>query len=145
VRFDRAAEALWLAAERPVRWADERSLLNLVLTALIALGCGHSPLIVERVVERDPDLRIVRTLEDRASLDRFSSLWSTRERSGKFVEDYTTFAFTIDITANQSSGRWLYRADGTTAILSIKSTEMLVVQDPAAMNALLGIEEPAAP
>jgi hypothetical protein len=120
-------------------------LVNLILTALLALGCSHPPLVVERVVVRDPDFKVVRTLDDQASLDRFTALWRTREKSGEFVEDYATFPFKIDIIANQDSGRWLYRADGTTAILSIQSTETQVVPDSAAMNTLLGIGQPIVP
>jgi len=93
-------------------------------------------------VVRDRDFEIVRTLDDPVSLARFTALWAAREKSGSFVESYAGFPFKIDIAASRDSGRWLYRPDGTTAILSIKSTEMYVVDDPAAMNALLGIREP---
>jgi len=110
-----------------------------LILLIAAASCAQDPKVVELVVVRDRDFQVIRTLDNSRDLVRFSRIWGTRKESAAHDTHRSSFPYKLDITANDGSGRWLYRPDGSTTLLSYRDQTVYVVADPAALNLLLGI------
>ena len=117
--------------------------MRIALLALMsALSCTQAPQVVERVrvVVLNPEFRVLRTIDDATALAEFTRLWQTRERVDSGPLDLSEYDVALDIAANHGSGRWFYRTDGLTTLLSVKSGNIYRVQDAGSLNTLLRLE-----
>ena len=118
--------------------------MRIALLAMISvLGCAQSPQVIERVsvVVLDPEFRVLRTIDDATALAEFTRLWRTREPIDSGYLKLSEYDVALDIAANHGSGRWFYRTDGFTTLLSAKSGNVYRVQDASSLNALLHLND----
>jgi uncharacterized protein YceK len=101
-----------------------------------------APRVVEhvRVVVLNPEFQVLRTIDDATALAEFTRLWQARERVDPAPLDLSEYDVALDIMVNRRSGRWIYRTDGLTALLSAKSGNVYRVPDASSLNALLHLE-----
>jgi hypothetical protein len=117
--------------------------MRIALLALISvLSCAQAPQVVEgvRVVVVNPEFRVLRTIDDATALAEFTRLWQARERVDSDPLKLSEYDVALDVAANRGSGRWFYRTDGLTTLLSAKSGNVYRVQDASSLNALLHLE-----
>ncbi len=84
---------------------------------------------------------MLRTIDDTATLAEFTRLWQARERVDSDPLKLSEYHVALDIAANHGSGRWFYRTDGLTTLLSAKSGNVYRVHDASSLNALLHLKE----
>jgi hypothetical protein len=114
--------------------------MRIALLALMAvLSCARAPQVVDRVrvVVLNPEFRVLRTIDDATALAEFTRLWQAREPVDSAPLKLSEYDVALDIAANHGSGRWFYRTDGLTTLLSAKSGNVYRVQDVSSLNALL--------
>ena len=90
------------------------------------------PMRVSRIVVRDADFRITRTLASPAEMQEINALWQTLER----IEERpsTNWTHKLDVEANVRSGRWLYSQEGYLVKLNYRLKPRYKIRDPERFN-----------
>ena len=104
------------------------------------LGCispqvDISGIEISEVVVLDANFNRERVVNDFEQLEEINKLWQQLEQVDGLPD--TAWSHTLDIQANQLSGRWLYNKNGYLTKLSYQLKPIYQVKDTGAFNKLI--------
>jgi hypothetical protein len=104
-----------------------------IFTTLLCFQATATAEDLRKVTLRDKHSTVVRQIDSPDQLQAFSNAWSAKVQRPAMVRQWD---YKIDL---EPGDRWLYDAEGWLKLLSHKSGPDYQIQEPGALNKLLGI------
>jgi hypothetical protein len=94
---------------------------------------------VEKVVVRDAEFKLLKTLETASELAEFNRIWVQKGKEAEPLSVELPTQYKLDVSVNGQSTRYLYEPDGRTRVLTKGPAPVFRVKDVGDFNQLLGV------